>query len=866
MGRKCSVAYLFVIVCGMHPSLLIGLVCFSAINAKIYFKEEFSDDDWEKRWIKSKHKDDFGKWEISHGKFYGDAVKIKDAKFYSIGAKFDKGFSNKGKSLVIQFSVKHEQDIDCGGGYVKLMSSNVNLEDFHGETPYNIMFGPDICGPGTKKDDVFTHLYTLIVNSDNTYEVQIDGEKAESGELEADWDFLPPKKIKDPDAKKPEDWDEREFIDDEDDKKPEDWDKPEHIPDPDAKKPEDWDDEMDGEWEPPMVDNPEYKGEWKPKQKKNPAYKGKWIHPEIENPDYAADDNLYVYEDIGAIGFDLWQVKSGTIFDDVIVTDNVEEAKKFAEKTLKITKEGEKKMKEKQDEEEEKKRKEEEEKEKEKEEEEKDEEEKESKGKEEDMKKALEEQIFQKTIFKEQIELAVINSLCREEFEQFKDGDGWKNRWILSEYRNDYGKFNLSYGQFYNDPEEDLGLTTTEDFKNYAISAKFPKFSNKDKPLIIQYAIKRFTLPDEDCGGLYIKDILWDIYDSKNNRNNYSGEIRLLKWWKTISLCVCLEIKDDELSHVYTLILYPNNSIEILADYEQRIAGDLEDHYDFLKPRMILDPNVEKPDDWVDNEFIPDPNDKKPDDWDQPEFILNLDVKKPDDWDEEWDGEWEPPGMINPEYKGKWEPREIKNPAYKGEWIYPEINNPDYVPDPNLYLYDDIGAIGIELWQVNSSTVYDNIIITDSIEEAKKFAALTLNGTRIGEEKMKKEYDEKLEREEEERKKEEEEEKKKEDGKNSKEEQEKQGEIDSNQKQAKEETQVKEEEKGSKPDTSEKEEKELKVKKETKLRKNEEKKLEEDKKERKLSKNMDEKSKRKEDSKEEKLKKKNYKGRGYYLD
>lgn len=33
-------------------------------------------------------------------------------------------------------------------------------------------------------------------------------------------------------------------------------------PDPDASKPEDWDDEMDGEWEPPMVDNPDYKGEW----------------------------------------------------------------------------------------------------------------------------------------------------------------------------------------------------------------------------------------------------------------------------------------------------------------------------------------------------------------------------------------------------------------------------------------------------------------------------------------------------------------------------------------------------------------------------------------------------------------------------
>ena len=27
-----------------------------------------------------------------------------------------------------------------------------------------------------------------------------------------------------------------------------------------AKKPDDWDDEEDGEWEAPMIDNPEYKG------------------------------------------------------------------------------------------------------------------------------------------------------------------------------------------------------------------------------------------------------------------------------------------------------------------------------------------------------------------------------------------------------------------------------------------------------------------------------------------------------------------------------------------------------------------------------------------------------------------------------
>lgn len=71
------------------------------------------------------------------------------------------------------------------------------------------------------QDDELTHLYTLILNPDQTYEVKIDNEKVESGSLEDDWDFLPPKKIKDPEAKKPEDWDDRAKIDDPSDAKPE---------------------------------------------------------------------------------------------------------------------------------------------------------------------------------------------------------------------------------------------------------------------------------------------------------------------------------------------------------------------------------------------------------------------------------------------------------------------------------------------------------------------------------------------------------------------------------------------------------------------------------------------------------------------
>ncbi|XP_063216754.1 calreticulin [Bacillus rossius redtenbacheri] len=364
-------------------SLIICTAIVASIRADVYFEEKFTDNSWEKNWVYSEHPGkEFGKFVWTAGKFYNDPENDKgiqtsqDARFYALSRKF-KPFSNKDKPLVVQFTVKHEQSIDCGGGYIKVFDCSLDQKDMHGETPYLLMFGPDICGPGTKKvhvifnhkgknllinkdvrckDDVYTHLYTLIVKPDNTYEVLIDNSKVESGELEADWDFLPPKKIKDPSAKKPEDWDDRATIDDPDDKKPEDWDKPEHIPDPDATKPEDWDDEMDGEWEPPMIDNPDFKGEWKPKQIDNPNYKGAWVHPEIDNPEYAPEPELYKKDEICAVGFDLWQVKSGTIFDNVLITDDPEYAKKFGEDVWKKTLEGEKKMKDEQDEEEKKKR------------------------------------------------------------------------------------------------------------------------------------------------------------------------------------------------------------------------------------------------------------------------------------------------------------------------------------------------------------------------------------------------------------------------------------------------------------------------------------------------------------------------------
>jgi len=234
------------------------------------------------------------------------------------------------------------------------------------------MFGPEICGTSTRKvhfilehegknhlvkkdipceSDELTHLYTLIVRPDNTYEVLVDRESKAKGSLEEDFDILQPKEIPDPNAKKPSDWvDEKEMADPAD-KKPEDWDDipSEHV-DPEAKKPEDWDDDLDGEWEAPMIANPEYKGEWKAKRIPNPAYKGEWVHPKVANPEYKSLPNLYSYDSFGVVGIEIWQVKAGTIFDNILITDSEDEAAEFAKSTYEKTKVGEKAMKDKHDE------------------------------------------------------------------------------------------------------------------------------------------------------------------------------------------------------------------------------------------------------------------------------------------------------------------------------------------------------------------------------------------------------------------------------------------------------------------------------------------------------------------------------------
>jgi len=337
-------------------------------SAAVFFEDRFASG--MDKWAVSDWKSgDMGKWTHTAGEWFGDESEAKgiattdDVKHHAISAKLDSPASTVGdKPLVVQFTVKHEKkDYSfCGGGYIKLLPT-LDQGKFGGDDEYSIMFGPDLCGYDVSRihlifnhkgenllkiDDIkldydekdeMTHLYTLILEKDGTYKVLLDNKEKAAGVLSEEWEF-PSAEIKDPAQSKPEDWVDVMKIEDPAEVKPEGYDDiPAEIPDPEAEKPEDWDEEDDGEWEPPVVDNPEYKGPWTPTMIDNPEYKGEWEHPVVANPDYAPE-TYAKYESLGYVGFELWTVNSGSVFDNVLVTDDAEYAAKAAAETFeKIT-------------------------------------------------------------------------------------------------------------------------------------------------------------------------------------------------------------------------------------------------------------------------------------------------------------------------------------------------------------------------------------------------------------------------------------------------------------------------------------------------------------------------------------------------
>lgn len=290
----------------------------------------------------------------------------KEAQRYGFGHPLSISIDGKKDSeeLVVQYEVKFEKSLECGGAYIKLLRDNMEIGDIKDDSPYVIMFGPDRCGTTDKvhfilqhrnpksglweekhlkdapriKNDQFSHVYTLVIRKDNTYEILIDMETSRKGSLLEDFQppINPPKEIDDPEDKKPEDWVDNEMIDDPEATKPEDWVNEKTMADPEAAKPEDWDDEEDGEWSAPQVPNPDYVGEWQRPKIRNPAYKGEWYPRTIPNPNYFEDNHPHKLPVITGIAVEVWTMQKNMFFDNFLITDDLEVAKEFADETWRV--------------------------------------------------------------------------------------------------------------------------------------------------------------------------------------------------------------------------------------------------------------------------------------------------------------------------------------------------------------------------------------------------------------------------------------------------------------------------------------------------------------------------------------------------
>jgi len=373
-----------------------------------FFFEPFLPS-WTQTWKVSKDAEFNGRWQLEPFNDEGvpgdmGLVVSDQARRHAVSTVFPKAFSTK-QGLVVQYELQLKKGLQCGGAYIKLLAASEQLDQdgFTAGTPYTIMFGPDKCGATNKVHfilrhkhpvtgeitekhlvkppelvtDTKTNLYTAIVGTDSSVQILINGKVVKSASLLEVADFEPsinpPKEISDPNDSKPSDWVDESKIPTPGAAKPDDWDEdapmqipdplktkpddwlddaPEMVPDESASMPGDWDLAEDGDWEAPLIPNPDCKahgcGEWKAPTIANPQYKGKWFSPKIDNPEYRGvwgprsipnpdyenmDPTPFDMLPIGGVGIELWTMDDGLLFDNILITSDPAVAAGVASKT-----------------------------------------------------------------------------------------------------------------------------------------------------------------------------------------------------------------------------------------------------------------------------------------------------------------------------------------------------------------------------------------------------------------------------------------------------------------------------------------------------------------------------------------------------
>jgi len=358
--------------------------------------------------------------------------------------------------------------------------------------------------------------------------------------------------------------------------------------------------------------------------------------------------------------------------------------------------------------------------------------------------------------------------------------EGWEKRWIHSDDDKYAGKFDVDTPlKELADPA--LKVTEKAKHYGISASLPEPVDPAKG-PLVLQFDVKladglscggaylKFVTADKTFTPSGLKDDTPYTVMFGPDKCGATNKVHLIlrhtnqKTKKTEEkhLRFTPSVVDDSLSHVYTAILDPtDNTYNVLIDGESSKNGSLFEDFEppFVPSKEIDDPEDKKPADWVDEAKISDPDAKKPADWDEdaPEYIPDEDAtkpegwlddepteiddpeaSKPEDWDDEEDGDWEAPRIPNPkcadapgcgewtrptkpnpDYKGKWSAPLIDNPAYKGIWKPRKIANPEFYNDTEpLSHIGAVGAVAIEIWTMDENYYFDNVVVTDSAEEA----------------------------------------------------------------------------------------------------------------------------------------------------
>ena len=354
--------------------------------------------------------------------------------------------------------------------------------------------------------------------------------------------------------------------------------------------------------------------------------------------------------------------------------------------------------------------------------------------------------------------------------ENFETTEPFSNRWEISDAipTHEQGTFERVRNKLTS--TVDFGLQTSESLRYYAISRPLKQeMHNLKKTIVMQYSV-RFEQKEEPlCAGGYLKLL---TSNSNFKPSTFDGDTNyaimfgpdvcgapklhfIVRAEQHVSLAEDVDIENEftpttlpmkrtidygiseterKRSHIFTLILHGlDNSWEILIDDVSHERGNMTNSFDFLPPLYVVDQEIKKPSDWVDNNMIPVGNGKPNGYDDMPRRIPSPTAKRPELWDDYEDGEWIPPLIPNPHWDGEWEQTFVTNPKYKGTWKRPYIENPIFSGEKAKkrvrdlhYVCNPCTHVGIEIFQMNHGTVFDDILITDSIEEAELGRAMFL--------------------------------------------------------------------------------------------------------------------------------------------